>query len=374
MSAETTSAGTISLQLRVEFPGFRLQLSESLDLHGVTALFGPSGGGKSTLLRAIAGFETPLEGRIACGGTPWFDSEKGVNVAPHRRAVGFMFQGAALFPHLDVAGNLAFAEKRSRPRPATGPATIETGEVVAALDLEPLLPRRIASLSGGERQRVALGRTLLARPRLLLLDEPLAALDRTRKAHILPYLEELPRRFRIPTLYVTHAIDEVAQLADRVLVLAGGRVQAHGTTASIVERLDLQPFTGRFETGVLVEGRVVRHDLRLCLTSLDLHGEALTMPLVERVPPGQAIRLRIRARDVAVATKRPEGLSIRNVLAGTVDGIVHDPDTGFAEVLIRIRGDRLRARVTQAAVEDLRLERGMAVFALIRSVSFERFE
>ncbi|MEX2124513.1 MAG: molybdenum ABC transporter ATP-binding protein [Woeseia sp.] len=362
------SAETLSLKLRVEFPDFRLELAEDLDLHGVTALFGPSGGGKSTLLRAVAGFETPLEGRIACGQALWFDSETGVNVAPHRRSVGFMFQGAALFPHLDVAGNLAFAEKRSRP--ATVPVTIR--DVVAALDLEPLLGRRIAALSGGERQRVALGRTLLASPELLLLDEPLAALDRTRKAHILPYLEELPRRFRIPTVYVTHAIDEVAQLADRVLVLADGRVQAHGTTASIIERLDLQAFTGRFEAGVLVEAWVVRHEPRLRLTYLDLHGETLTMPMVERAPPGRAVRLRIRARDVAIATTRPEGLSIRNVLAGTVAEIGLEADTGFAEVLIQLRGDRIRARVTQAAVEDLRLERGMTVFALLRSVSFER--
>ncbi|MGH8166169.1 MAG: molybdenum ABC transporter ATP-binding protein, partial [Woeseiaceae bacterium] len=334
------------------------------------ALFGPSGGGKSTLLRAVAGFETPRDGRIACGRELWFDSDTGVNVPPHRRAVGLMFQGAALFPHLDVAGNLAFAEKR-RPRAATTKA-IETREVVAALDLEPLLRRRVAALSGGERQRVALGRTLLTSPALLLLDEPLAALDRTRKAQILPYLEELPKRFRIPTIYVTHAIDEVAQLADRVLVLADGRVQAHGSTASIIESLDLQAFTGRYEAGVLVEGRVLRHDPRLCLTYLDLHGETLTMPMVEGAVPDRTVRLRIRARDVAIAIRRPEGLSIRNVLPGTVAAIVREPDTGIAEVLIRIRGDRIRARVTLASVEDLQLEAGMSVFALIRSVSFER--
>ncbi|HWM29679.1 MAG TPA: molybdenum ABC transporter ATP-binding protein [Woeseiaceae bacterium] len=365
------SAETLTLEVRVEFPSFRLEVSEELELRGVTALFGPSGGGKSTLLRAVAGFETPLEGRIACGHELWFDSDTGVNVPPHRRPVGLMFQGAALFPHLDVAGNLAFAEKRALSRAATKTA-IEKREVVAALDLEPLLQRRVAALSGGERQRVALGRTLLTCPALLLLDEPLAALDRARKSQILPYLEALPKRFRIPTIYVTHAIDEVAQLADRVLVLADGRVQAHGATASIVERLDLQAFTGRYEAGVLVEGRVLRHDPRLCLTYLDLHGETLTMPMVEGAVPDRTVRLRIRARDVAIAIRRPEGLSIRNVLPGTVAEIVREPDTGIAEVLIRIRGDRIRARVTLASVEDLQLEAGMSVFALIRSVSFER--
>lgn len=362
------SADTLTLQVRLGFADFDLDVTEELELRGVTAVFGPSGSGKSTLLRAIAGFETPIAGRIACGKEVWFDREAGVNVRAHCRPVGFMFQDARLFAHLDVAGNLDFAVKRSRRRHAA----IDRDGVVAALDLEPLLPRRIGSLSGGERQRVALARTLLTRPGLLLLDEPLSALDRERKADILPYLENLPKWFGIPTLYVSHDIDEVAWLADRVLVLTEGRVQLHGPTAAILERLDLQPVTGRFEAGVLAEGRVTRHDPRLHLTYVDLQGDLLTMPMIERVPPGQPVRLRIRARDVAIATRRPEGLSIRNVLPGTLTDIVSEPATGVAEVFVQLRGARIRARLTRAAVEDLRLEQGMPVFALIKSVSFEK--
>jgi len=357
----------LSLRVTVEYPDFKLDVAEELELAGVTSVFGPSGSGKSTLLRTIAGFETPLAGRIACGNEVWFDSDLGVDVSPHRRPVGFMFQEGRLFTHLDVTRNLAYAEKRSRQR-RDG---ITRSDVVSALDLGPLLERRIDSLSGGERQRVALARTLLTSPELLLLDEPLSALDRKRKADILPYLERVPKQFSIPTLYVSHDIDEVAHLADGVLVLAGGRVQTYGPTAAIVERLDLQPITGRFEAGVLVEGRLDRHDPRLRLSYVDLHGDQLTMPMVERVSRGHRVRLRIRARDVAIAIRRPEGLSIRNVLPGTLSDLVAEPETGFVEAFVQLRGARIRARLTQAAVEDLALEKGMPVFALVKSVSFE---
>jgi molybdate transport system ATP-binding protein len=361
------SAETLAVRLSVAFGGFDLHVDETLELHGVTAVLGPSGSGKSTLLRAIAGFERPAAGRIACGDEVWFDSEAGVNLPAHRRPVGYMFQDARLFSHLDVAGNLGFAVKRRRRQNPV----IELEGAVAALDLGPLLARRIGALSGGERQRVALARTLLAGPRLLLLDEPLSSLDRERKTDILPYLENLPK-FSIPTIYVSHDIDEVAWLADRVLVLTGGRVQLHGTADAVLERLDLQPVAGRLEAGVLAEGTVARHDPRLRLTYVDLRGDLLTMPMIERVPPGQRVRLRIRARDVAIATHRPEGLSIRNVLPGTLTDIVEEPETGFAEVFVQLRSTRIRARLTRAATEALRLEKGMAVFALIKSVSFEQ--
>ena len=246
------------------------------------------------------------------------------------------------------------------------------GDVISSLDLQPLLDRRIESLSGGERQRVSLGRTLLTRPRLLLLDEPLSALDLERKADILPYLEGIPKRFGIPTIYVSHALDEVVRLADRVLVLTDGRVQAYGPTADIVERLDLQPITGRFDAGVLVEARVKGHDERLALTHVDLDGATLKMPRVDAVEPGETIRLRIRARDVALATQRPEGISIRNILPGTVDEITAEPDTPFAEVVVSLTNTHIRARLTRAAVEDLTLAKGTPVYALIKSVTFDR--
>ena len=362
------SAERLALRARVSYPGFELEVDEEIPLDRTTALFGPSGSGKSTLLRVIAGFDRPTAGRIALGADVWFDGAGRVDVPPHRRPVGLMFQDGRLFDHLDVAGNLEYALRRSR-RSGSGE---ERRAVVDALDLEPLLPRRTASLSGGERQRVALGRTLLTRPRLLLLDEPLAALDRDRKREILPYLEQLPRRFRLPTIYVSHAVEEVALLADEVIVLAGGRVRARGATGAIVERLDLQPITGRFEAGVLVEGRVTEHDRAFGLTHVDIGGARLTMPGIADIALGAGVRLRIRARDVAIATSAPSGISIRNVLPATVLEIVADPDSAFAEVLLRMDGEHLRARLTRASVADLQLVAGMPVFALIKTVSFDR--
>jgi molybdate transport system ATP-binding protein len=362
------SAEKLILHAQLSFPGFDLDVAEELNLTAVTALFGPNGSGKSTLLRTIAGFERPRAGRIALGGEVWFDSEAAVDIPPHRRPVGFMFQEGRLFEHLSVAGNLAYADKRNRGLPAA----FGLDEIVAALDLEPLLERRISSLSGGERQRVALGRTLLTRPKLLLLDEPLSALDRERKSEILPYIEQLPGRFGIPAIYVSHSIEEVGRLADRVMVLADGRVLVHGAAAAVIERLDLQPITGRFEAGALIEACVTDHDRRLALTAVDIDGARLVMPMIERLEPGAKIRLRIRARDVAIATRRPEGISIRNVLPATVAEIAPESETAMAEVFLLLNRARIRARLTRASVEDLKLKEGMQVFALIKTVSFDR--
>ena len=362
------SGSALAIRARVERGGFSLDVDDEIPLEGVTAVFGASGSGKSTLLRTIAGFTRPDAGRIAFGETVWFDASKRIDRPAHERPVGMLFQNARLFEHLDVSGNLAYGEKR-RGRDL---GRFSRLEVVGALDLGELLGRRTASLSGGERQRVALGRTLLSNPDLLLLDEPLSGLDRERKSEILPYLEDVTRRFGIPTLYVSHDMDEVARLADRVWVFAGGRLQTTGPTAEIVERLDLEPLVGRFEAGVLVEGRVARHDTRLRLTYVDLHGDELTMPLLDRVVPGDPVRLRIRARDVALATQRPEGLSIRNILPGRIVDLLREPDSGAVEVLVELRADRIRARLTLAAVEELGLALGDPVFALVKSVSFDR--
>lgn len=362
------SADVLSLRAQLSYPRFELDVCEEIPLSGVTALFGPSGGGKSTLLRLIAGLETPREGRVALGSNLWFDKRSGVNLPAHRRPVGFMFQNPCLFDHLSVRGNLEFADKRS----ANGSPSIQFADVVAALDLETLLERRNRSLSGGERQRVVLARSLLTRPRLLLLDEPLSALDDKRKAEILPYLESVPKRFAIPTIFVSHALDEIARLASSIVVLAEGRVQGYGPTASILECLDLQPLMGRQEAGALVWARVTGHDSRLALTHIDLEGQRLKTPIMERLSVGENIRLRIRARDVAVATTKPRGVSIRNVLEAKIEQIVLDGDSAFAEVFLTLPNTRIRARLTRDAVEELQLVAGMPVFALIKSVSFDR--
>lgn len=358
----------LRLAIDASFPGFALSLDETIPLDGVTAVFGPSGGGKTTLLRAVAGFVRPRAGRVALGEEVWFDSDARIDVPAHRRGAGFAFQDARLFAHLSVEGNLDYAERRS----AGAGNGFGKAAVVEALGLAPLLSRRTDALSGGERQRAALARTLLSRPKLLLLDEPLAALDRVRKAESLAFIEAALKRFAVPALYVSHDIEEVARLADRTLLLTEGRAQALGPTADILERLDLQDVTGKFEAGVLLEGRVAAHDARLRLTQVEIGAVSLSMPMIDRLAVGDRARLRVRARDVAVATTRPEGLSIRNVLPGTVARLVAEPDTAFAEVFIALDGAHLRARITRAAVEELQLTEGAAVYALVKSVSFDR--
>lgn len=357
--------GALDVTLRLDIGGFGLDVAHEFHLQGITALFGPSGSGKSTLLRAIAGLERSATGRVALGGETWLDSATGVCVAPHLRGVGYVFQDARLFGHLSVRGNLRFAEKRAR---GPGPAF---DDVTEALGIEPLLDRRTGALSGGERQRVAIARTLLSRPRLLMLDEPLAALDLRRKAAILPYIAALPDRFGIPTIYVTHALDEVTQLAGRIVALRDGRVVAHGGVGEVLERLDIEPLAGRFEAGVALDVVVTGQDAAFHLTVLEHHGQRLIMPGLD-LPVGAHVRLRIRARDVSLALGRPEGISIRNMLDGTVSAIAAEPDTAFAEVLVDIGGAQIRARLTRLAVADLGLAAGARVVALVKSVAFDR--
>ncbi len=362
----------LMVDVHLQRADFGLTVAVEVPLEGVTAVFGASGSGKTTLLRAVAGFERPDRGRIVVGAETWFDSATRKDVPPHRREAGFMFQDTRLFTHLDVAGNLDFAARRGGFWPGNEGAAgggFDRADVVSALDLQSLLHRRAASLSGGERQRVALGRTLLTRPRILLLDEPLAALERERKADILPYLEEALTSFGIPALYVSHDIDEVARFADRMVLLSAGQVQAHGPTMQMLERLDLQPAMGRFEAGVLLAGRVIRRDSRLHLTWVDVDGDEFAVPEISGAD-GQVVRLRIRARDVALATRRPEGISIRNVLPGRLLELTPGEGPGLVEALVQLRTARVRSRLTLAAVEELRLEPDMAVFALVKTVSF----
>lgn len=375
-TAGSGSAASPALEARLEvdvqvaFDGFDLQVEQAIPAAGVTAVFGPSGSGKTTLLRSLLGFETRSRGRIALNGDVWLDSEAGVALPPHRRPVGCTFQDGRLFPHLDVDGNLDYADRRSTPAPGVA-ASITRDDVVDVLDLEPLLDRRPGTLSGGERQRAALGRALLSRPRLLLLDEPLSALDRRRKAEIMPYLLALHPRFGIPTLYVSHAVDEVALLADRVLVLAEGRVQAFGGTVPVLEQLDLAPLTERFQAAAVLEARVSAHDDEYRLTWLDLDGQRLSVPRIEHLAVGESARLLVRSRDVSLATERPSPTSIRNVLAGVLVSLQQDESTAFAEATVDLGSHRLRARITRASAAELGLAVGSPVFALLKSVSLD---
>src|SRR6056297_1602146 len=355
----------LSVDVRMDYPGFALEVATEFPARGITALFGPSGCGKTTLLRIIAGFEPGASGRVSFDGEIW--AGPGRATPPHRRGVGMVFQDARLFPHLSVAGNLDYALSRA-PRE---PARYGRDEVVDVLDLAPLLGRRVAQLSGGERQRVAIGRTLLTRPRLLLMDEPLAALDTRRKGEILPYIARLRTAFRLPVLYVTHALEEVTQLCDRIVALATGRVVATGGVAETLERLDLTDVQGRFEAGTMLTGRIAAQDSSLYLSRVDVGGARIEVPQIG-LDVGQYVRLRVRARDVSLALRRPEGMSVRNMLDATVLRVDPEADSAFAEVLLDIGGQHLRARVTRAAVADLGLMAGHTVVALVKAVSFDR--
>jgi len=357
----------LEIDIERPFGKFTLTAAKEIGLDGITAVFGASGSGKTTLLRAVAGLDRGVAGRIRFAGQVWQDDARRIFVPPHKRGVGYVFQDARLFSHLSVAANLRYAARRARreSRP------IDFDDVVDALDLGPLLDRQTPALSGGERQRVAIGRTLLARPQLLLMDEPLAALDIRRRAAILPYIERLPQTFGVPVLYVTHAIAEVAQISQWMLLLSDGRVSATGPVTELMERIDLFPMTGRFEAGVVLSARVTGHDTTYHLTDLDVAGQHMVMPALD-LPVGGEVRLRIRARDVALATQRPDGISIRNVLAGTVAEVAAEPETAFAEVLVDLGGAHVRARLTRRSVADLALAPGRPVFALLKSVAIDR--
>ncbi|MEN9806726.1 MAG: molybdenum transporter ATP-binding protein [Pseudomonadota bacterium] len=355
----------LHVELRGALGDFRLDVSESLPAAGITAIFGPSGAGKSTLLRGIAGLAPDLHGRIVFREQCWLDSERGIFVPPHRRGVGFVFQDARLFAFRSVLGNLRYALRRAPPGPGLG-----VDDVVSALDLGSLLKRATGELSGGERQRVAIARALLARPRLLLMDEPFSANDVSRRNELLPYVRALAERFDVPVLYVSHAVEEVAYLADRMVVLRRGVVHARGAVDEVLERLGGDLPDGPFEAGVLLHGMVRDHDDRYCLTSVAVGAQTLVVPRLE-VPVGAAVRLRVRARDVSIAAVAPVGLSIRNVLPAEVIAVAADIEGPYAELTLLAGNMRLRARITRAALDDLAVATGSTVHALIKSVTIE---
>jgi len=351
--------------VNIAFSDFSLDVDCALPLGGITALFGASGSGKSTLLRIISGLERRSHGVVRFADEVWQDGN-GRSLPPHRRGVGYVFQDARLFAHLSVAGNLRYSARR-----AGDGCAIHFDDVVDSLDLAPLFRRRTADLSGGERQRVALGRALLARPRLMLMDEPLASLDEKRKADILPYIERLPGVFRVPTIYVTHNIAEVTRLADRMLLLSEGRVAAEGAVADVLTRLDLAPETGRFEAGTVLSATVISHDDVYQLTILNHARQQIEAPRAD-LPVGAQARLRVRARDVMLATQRPSGISARNILHGTISEVVEETETAYAETLIDLGGTGLRARITRKTVAELGLAPGTPVYAIIKAVTFDR--
>ncbi len=363
-AARDSAAAALDVTIGHALGAFALDVAFRVKAGGVTALFGPSGAGKSTTAQAIAGLVRPRSGRIALGDTVFFDAATGRHLSARRRRIGYVFQDARLFPHLTVAANLGYGARRSPTPPGAG----ERDRVLEMLGIGGLLARRVAGLSGGERARVALGRALLSGPRLLILDEPLASLDPPRRAEILPYLERLRDTAHLPILFISHSLDEVTRLADRMILLSRGRVAASGTVEEIMGRLDLFPLTGRFEAGAVIRGRLAGHEGGLA--RVEVAGGRLTVPPIEAAP-GAEVRLRVRARDVMVATQRPEGISARNILAGMVVEI--RPESGpYVDILIDCAGMPLIARITAEARDALALAPGGPVWAVIKTVSIAR--
>ena len=355
----------IEVDVRRRLPAFAVD-ARFTAAQGITALFGRSGAGKTTVINMLAGLVRPDEGRIAVDGRVLFDHDAGIDLAPEKRRLGYVFQEDRLFPHLSVRGNLGFGARRA---PAAE-RRIDFDAVVALLDLGGLLARRPARLSGGERQRVAIGRALLACPSLLLMDEPLAGLDARRRAEIMPFVENLRDRLTVPIVYVTHNIDEIIRLADTVVLIEAGRVAAAGPLEEIMTRLDLSAVIGSFDAGAVMRATVADHDAEHALTRLTIEGGALTVSRLD-LPVGASLRVRLRARDVILALHRPADISTLNVLHGTVTEL-RPAMASQTDVLVDV-GSRLWARVTRRSVEELGLEPGKEVFALVKSVALDHY-
>ena len=356
----------MSIQARFDIrqPAFSLSLDSEWPGSGVVSLFGPSGCGKTSLLRAMAGLDYHPGSRFVVNGTVWQDDE--LFLPPHCRPVGYVFQEPSLFPHLDVQGNIRYGLRRV---PAAQ-RRVALDRAIGLLDLAPLLDRRPDTLSGGERQRVAIARALAVSPELLLMDEPLAAVDVGRKQDILPYIESLHRELDIPVVHVSHLPEEVARFADRVIFLEGGKIRASADVQEAFARLDL-PLAHRAGAAALIETRVAGHDPDYGLARLAFDGGELRVASDEELPPGQPLRVRVAARDVSLTLQRQHDTSILNVLEATVQEI-RDEDRARATVRLDVGGTPLLAGITRKSVHDLALEPGLRVFAQVKSVALLR--
>ncbi len=350
----------MSLDVDVEHARGAFRLSARFTARpGLTALFGRSGSGKTSLVDVVGGLIRPDRGRVAVDGEMLVDTERRLFVPRHRRRVGYVFQDSRLFPHLSVRRNLLYGRWFNRD----GGTSTNLDGVVDLLGIGHLLERQPDSLSGGEKQRVAIGRALLSRPRLLLMDEPLASLDESRRSEILPYIERLRDESGLPILYVSHSVAEVARLATTVVIMNDGKVTAVGPV------LDILPLADGGDGGSVLDARILHHDERFGLTVLETPAGDLQVPRLT-APVGTPVRAYIRARDVMLSLKPPEEISALNVLAGRIVQIT--PHDAQAEVRLDCNGAMLAARLTSKSVERLALQPGRPVYAVIKSVSFER--
>ena len=355
------STPVATIRLRKAYSGFLLDVDVELG-PGITAIFGPSGSGKTTVLNCIAGLTPPDAGEVVLGGRTLFSSVGKVRVGPEHRRLGYVFQDALLFPHLNVRDNILFGYRRTAP----ALRRIDPWGLAELLDLSPLLERDVATLSGGEAQRVALARAVATSPEVLLLDEPLAALDGALRGRILRYLRTLHRELGIPMAYVSHSLSDVLFLADQVIVLSKGAVIAQGEPYQLLREREVTPLVGLLSLENLIEVEVVGHQPHTGLTEVRAGtAQSLWVPLLDRAIGGR-LTIAIRAADILIATRMPEHLSARNVVRGAIRTL---DNVGDAVLVTADAGVRLLAEVTQGARESLGLKPGMEVFLIVKSSS-----
>jgi molybdate transport system ATP-binding protein len=356
----------IDLDIEQQLGAFHLSVAFRAEAP-IVGLFGGSGSGKTSVVNAIAGISRPHRGSIVVDGKRLFDAAQDIDLAPETRRVGYVFQDSLLFPHLDVRANLLYG-RRLRPR---AEHFIDMEKVVELLGIASLLGRRPIALSGGEKQRVAIGRALLAQPRIMLFDEPLASLDASRKSEILAYIERLRDELHIPMVYVSHSVPEIARLADTVVLLSGGKSVAAGNTEDVMRRAHLTlAADDRDGVGSLIDTRVVGHDAGEQLTTLAFDGGKFFVPLIAEAP-GERVRARIQARDVALALRPPGDTSILNILPAKVASIGSE-DESTVDVELTVGTARIVARITRRSLREMRLRGGQEVYALVKAVSFNR--
>jgi molybdate transport system ATP-binding protein len=351
----------IEVAFRHDYGKFRLDVAFGAQSHGITALFGPSGAGKTTVLNAVAGLLRPDEGRISVDGRVLFDRAAGIWLPAGERRIGYVFQDARLFPHMSVGANLRFGWRRARTRVPEE----EVARVIEMLRLTALLDRKPANLSGGERGRVALGRALLASPDVLLLDEPLAALDAERKNEILPYLERVRDEGRVPMIYVSHSLDEISRLANEIVVLKDGKIAAAGSVFDVLTDLRLPDFAGGSPYGAVLETTIARHTEGLTVLSFP-GGELIVSRLAQAA--GTQLRTHVRAEDIMLACEAPRLISANNVLPATISALRMTPSS-HVDVRLLCGPSAFVARITRSSCDRLSLREGMEVFAIVKSVT-----
>lgn len=355
----------IDVDIEQRLGDFRLDVSFSAEAP-IVGLFGRSGSGKTSIVNAIAGIGRPKRGSIRINDAVLFDTERRIDLSPESRRVGYVFQDGLLFPHMDVQANLAYGQRLHKPRDRF----IDEARVVDLLGLGGLLRRRPRTLSGGEKQRVAIGRALLAQPRILLMDEPLASLDAGRRGEILYYIERLRDEVGVPILYVSHEIEEVVRLAGHMVLLSDGNVAASGPVHELMGRIELRRLIGRYEGGAVIEARVAAQDLKSGLARLAFAGGELFVPDVDALV-GEVLRIRVRARDVSIALEEPRGISVLNCFRGRIAQVGAEPGASV-DVRIDVAGTPILARVTRHSAERLQLAEGLEVWALVKAVSLDR--